>query len=75
MAGAISIEKSAEVMEKTFTILKQELNTEEYLIYLQVITPRLGDATRELRDKTKSLSLQEVFDGAKRVERGVIGAR
>lgn len=37
MAGAISIEKSAEVMEKTFTILKQELNAEEYLIYLQVI--------------------------------------
>ena len=75
MAGAISIEKSAEVMEKTFTILKQELNTEEYLIYLQVITPRLGDATRELREKTAGFSLQEVFDGAKRVERGVIGAR
>lgn len=75
MAGAISIEKSAEVMEKTFTILKQELDTEEYLIYLQVITPRLGDATRELREKTEGLSLQEVFDGAKRVERGVIGAR
>lgn len=75
MAGAISIEKSAEVMEKTFTILKQELNTEEYLIYLQVITPRLGDATRELQEKTAGLSLQEVFDGAKRAERGVIGAR
>jgi len=70
MAGAISIEKSAEVMEKTFTILKQELNTEEYLIYLQVITPRLGDATRELREKTEGLSLQEVFDGTKSVERG-----
>jgi hypothetical protein len=67
--------KPPEVMEKTFTILKQELNTEEYLIYLQVITPRLGDATRELREKTAGFSLQEVFDGAKRVERGVIGAR
>lgn len=71
MAEAISIEKSAEVMEKTFTILKQELNTEEYLIYLQVITPRLGDATRELREKTEGLSLQEVFDGAKSVEGGI----
>ena len=69
MAGAISIEKSVEVMEKTFTILKQELNAEEYLIYLQVITPRTGDATRELREKTEGLGLQEVFDGAKSVER------
>ena len=62
--------KTPEVMEKTFTILKQELNTEEYLIYLQVITPRLGDATRELQEKTAGFSLQEVFDGAKSVERG-----
>ncbi|PXF61917.1 MAG: hypothetical protein C4B59_01435 [Candidatus Methanogaster sp.] len=75
MAGAIFIEKSAEVMEKTFTILKKELNTEEYLIYLQVITPRLGDATRELREKTAGFSLQEVFDGAKSVKREVSGAR
>ena len=73
MAGAISIEKSAEVMEKTFTILKQELNAEEYLIYLQVITPRLGDATKELREGTEGISLQEVFDGAKSVERRVLG--
>lgn len=52
-------------MEKVFTILKQELNAEEYLIYLQVITPRLGDATKELQEKTEGLSLHEVFDGAK----------
>ena len=57
MAEAIFIEKSAEVIEKTFTILKQESNTGEYLIYLQIITPRLGDATRELQEKTG------VFDG------------
>ena len=69
MAGAISIEKSAEVMEKIFTILKQELNTEEYRTYLQVVPPRLGDATRELQEKTAGFSLQEVFDGAKSVER------
>ncbi|CAD6495013.1 MAG: hypothetical protein EMLJLAPB_01099 [Candidatus Argoarchaeum ethanivorans] len=55
LAGAISIEKSAEVMEKTFTLLKQELNTEEYLIYFQVITPGPGDATKELRKKTASV--------------------
>ncbi len=65
MAGAISIEKSAEVMEKAFTILRQRLNAEEYLIYLQVITPRLGDATKELRKGTEGFSLQDVFDGAK----------
>jgi N6-adenosine-specific RNA methylase IME4 len=63
--------KTPEVMEKTFTILKQELNTEECLIYLQVITPRLEDATRELREKTAGFNLQDVFDGTRNVERGV----
>ncbi|CAD6491431.1 MAG: hypothetical protein LAKADJCE_00122 [Candidatus Argoarchaeum ethanivorans] len=73
LAGAISIEKSAEVMEKTFTILKQELNTEEYLIYFQIIILGPGDATKELRKKTAGFSLQGVFDGAKWMEREVWG--
>jgi hypothetical protein len=63
--------KTPEVVEKIFTILKQKLNVEEYLICLQVITPRLGDATRELQAKTAGFSLQAVFDGAKSVELGV----
>jgi len=54
-------------MEKAFTILRRRLNAEEYLIYLQVITPRLGDATKELRDVTVGISLQDIFDGAKSV--------
>jgi hypothetical protein len=71
MAGAISTKKSTDVMEKAFMILKQELNAEEYLIYLQVITPRLGDATKELHEKTEGLSLHEVFDGAKSMEQRI----
>lgn len=59
--------KPPEVIEETFTILKQELNAEEYLIFLQIITPGLGDATRELREMTEGFSLPEVFDGAKSV--------
>ncbi|MHC1575559.1 MAG: hypothetical protein ACXQTY_07165 [Candidatus Methanogasteraceae archaeon] len=47
MAGAISIEKSAEVMEKAFTILRQRLNAEEYLIYLQVITLTFEDVGKD----------------------------
>ncbi len=50
--------ETQKVMEKVFNILKKELNAEEYLIYLQAITPRLGDATAELRDLTKKMSLE-----------------
>jgi len=49
------------------------LNAEEYLIYLQVITSRLGDATKELRDVTVGISLQDIFDGAKSVEGKIRG--
>lgn len=66
MGGTISIEKRVEIMEKIFTVLKQELNAGECLIYLQVITPRLGDTMRELMEKTEGISLQDVFEGAKR---------
>ena len=47
------------VMNKAFDILKKELSVEEYLIYLQAIMPRVGDATKELRDKTGIMSLKE----------------
>ncbi|KAF5410652.1 MAG: hypothetical protein U9N46_07460 [Euryarchaeota archaeon] len=60
-------------MEREFTILRQRLDAKKYLIYLQVITPRLGDATKELREVTEGISLQDVFDGAKSVERRIAG--
>jgi hypothetical protein len=57
--------EAPKVMEKVFNILKKELSKEEYLIYLQAITPRIGDATKELRELTKKLSLEEILQKAK----------
>jgi len=61
--------ESPKVMEKVFNILKKELSAEEYLIYLQTITPRIGDATAKLRDITKKMSLEDVVRRAKRIEK------
>jgi len=37
--------------------------------YHQVVTPRIGDATKELREKTKDLSLEGIINGAKKIEK------
>ena len=58
-----------EVLAKAFKILRKELSVEEYLIYLQAITPKMGDAVKELREKTKDLSLANVIENAKDVEK------
>ncbi len=57
------------VMEKVFNILKRELSAEEYLIFLQTITPRAQDATEQLREITKKLSLEQVKLRAKKMEK------
>ena len=54
-----------DVVTKAFKILRKELSAEEYLIYLQAITPRMGDAVKELREKTKDLSLDDVVKKVK----------
>jgi hypothetical protein len=58
-----------EVVTKAFKILRKELNAEEYLIYLKAITPRIGDAVKELREKTKDLSLENIIEKAKDFEK------
>ena len=58
-----------EVITKAFKILRRELSAEEYLIYLQAITPRMGDVVKELREKTKDLSLDDVVEKAKDFEK------
>ena len=65
MNGTVSMES---VMKKALDILKNELSREEYLLYLEAITPKIGDATKELRDKSKSLDLKTVVREAKRFE-------
>lgn len=57
-----------EVVTKAFKILRKELSAEEYLIYLQAITPRIGDAVKELREKTKDLSLEDIVEKTKDFE-------
>ena len=59
----------AAVLNKVFEILRKELSAEEYVTYLQMVTPRIGDATKELREKTKDLSLEEIIKGAKKIEK------
>ena len=57
------------VLNKVFGILRKELGAEVYVTYLQMVTPRIGDATKELRKKTKDLSLNEVIKGAEEIEK------
>jgi hypothetical protein len=65
-AAAAEIPK---VMEKVFNILKRELSAEEYLIYLKAITPMIGNATVQLRDITKKMSLEDVVRRVKKMEK------
>ncbi|MGB7533440.1 MAG: hypothetical protein WA977_10785, partial [Halobacteriota archaeon] len=57
------------VLNKVFGILRKELSAEEYVTYLQMVTPRIGDVTKELREKTKDLSLDEVIKGTEEIEK------
>ncbi len=59
----------AAVLNKVFEILRNELSAEEYVTYHQMVTPRIGDATKELREKTKDLSLEEIIKGAEEIEK------
>ncbi len=59
--------ETSKVMEKVFYILKRELSAEEYLIYLKAITPMIGNATAQLRDITKKMSLEDLVRRAKKM--------
>jgi len=59
----------AAVLNKVFKILRRELSIEEYVTYLKMVTPKIGDATKELREITKDLSLDEVIKGSKEIEK------
>ncbi|MBU2560507.1 hypothetical protein KKA03_06395 [archaeon] len=44
------------------------MSREEYLTYLEAITPRIGDATKELKDVTKALDLKTVIEDARKFQ-------
>ncbi|WXG46972.1 MAG: hypothetical protein WED05_09995 [Candidatus Atabeyarchaeum deiterrae] len=54
------------VMRKALDILRSELSRDEYLLYLEAITPKIGDATKELRNKGKALDLRTVLREARK---------
>jgi len=56
------------VMKKALNILKNELSREEYLTYLETITPKVGDATKDLKEKTKTLNLDAILKEAKKLQ-------
>lgn len=56
------------VMEKALTAVERELTREEYLEFLRLITPKLGDATRELQAVRRRLSEAKIRAGLKRVQ-------
>ncbi len=63
--------ETPKIMEKVFNILKRELSAEEYLTYLQTITPRIGDATAELKEITNKMSLKDVLRRVKQTEKTI----
>ncbi|MBU2560232.1 hypothetical protein KKA03_04995 [archaeon] len=67
MSSAVSAEA---VMRKALDILKSELNREEYLAYLEAITPRTGDAAKDLKDKTKTLDMKTIIKEARKFQVG-----
>jgi hypothetical protein len=62
------ITSAGAVMKKALHILKAELSREEYLTYLEIIIPKIGDATKELRDKTRHLALRMVLQEARKFQ-------
>jgi len=58
-----------EVLDKAMKILKRELTDEEFLLYLQAITPKIGDSVREIEEKTKDLTFEDVLKMARDAEK------
>ena len=49
-------------------IMRDRLSNMDFLLHLQAVTPRRGDSVKELRDKTKDLTLDEFLEMVRKVE-------
>ncbi len=58
-----------EVVSKALKILRRELTDEEFLLYLQAITPKRGDSVKGIEEKTKDLTFDEILKMAKKAEK------
>ncbi len=60
----------AKAVKKAFSILKRELSTEEYIEFIRAMLPKFPeDSTKLLRELTKDLSLEEVFEEVQKREK------
>lgn len=56
----------AEVVRKVLNIAERELNLEEYARFLAVITPKVGDSVKELRELRDAETEEEFSARVKR---------
>ena len=56
----------AEVIQKVLRIAERELTLEEYARLLAVLTPKVGDSVRELREFRDKATADEILERLKR---------
>jgi len=56
----------AEIVRKVLNIAERELTLEEYARFLAVITPKVGDSVKELREYRDKASYEEILERLRR---------
>ena len=56
----------AEVLRKVLKITERELTLEEYARFLAVITPKVGDSVKELREYRDKATYEEILERLKK---------
>ena len=51
----------AEVLEKVLGIVKGELPYDEYVQFLEIITPKVGDSVKEIRELRNKLTDEDIL--------------
>ena len=52
--------------------MKEKLSDRDFLLFIQAVTLRRGDSVKELRDRTKDLTLDEFLETVRKVEDGLL---
>ncbi len=59
--------EDVKVLKKVLFIAKKELDPVEYARFLELITPKTGDSTKELREIRDVESYEEIIERLKKV--------
>ena len=51
----------AEVLERVLRIAKDELSYDEYVQFLEIITPKVGDSVQEIRELRNKLTDEDIL--------------